>query len=221
MKSLQKPFGDSIWILNGGPVFTCVCNYSFFCASVHVTARAGVLCRNLCKWKLREHVLYVCVCVCVWERERECVCACLCLQMPRTSHDSQLRHNTHRQVWGLEGARAQIAEHGLAEQILLSLSLSHSVSVCLSLSLSAFSLFHCANTEGLFVIQSRKCKLSQIWPALLFDTIPSLFLRPPIAKRSASCSISREHGNKGSSDEIDPMISSMSGFKCGLRWHLG
>ncbi len=151
----------------------------FFCASVHVIVRASALCRYLCKWKLREHVLCVCVCVCVCECPCGCLYACLCLQRPRTSHDSQLCHNTHRQVWGLERARAQIVEHGLAEQILLSLSqflslslsLSHSMSV--SLLVSLYSLFPTVpNTEGFFVIQSRKCNWSQICPA--FCLISSL-----------------------------------------------
>lgn len=146
MKSLWKPHGDTIWILNGRLVLVCVCNYSFlFCVSLHVIVRASALCLHLCKWNQREHVLCV--------HLRGCPSACLCLQRPRTSHDSQLRHNTHRQVWGLERARAQIVEHGLAEQISLSLSQFFPISLSLthspvSLGLSVCSLSHCARHRG-------------------------------------------------------------------------
>lgn len=75
----------------------------------------------------------------------------------------------------------------------LSLSLSTDFSLaliqCLSASplVSLYSPFPTVpNTEGLFVIQSRKCNWSQICPALLFDIIPPLFLWPPITMRLAS-----------------------------------
>lgn len=205
MKSFQKPFGDSIWILNGRLVLARVCNYSLF-----FLCKCTCDCRSQCIMSVPMQMETEGTCaLCM------CVSLCLCLRGLRTSHDSQPRHNTHRQVWELGRVRAQILEHGLAEQIFLSFPIS------VSLLLSMYSLFPTVpNTEGLFVIQSRKCNWSQICPA--FCLISSLLCSCRLPSSSPClASVSETHGNKWSSDKIDLVMSWVSDFKCSLRWHLG
>lgn len=159
----------------------------------------------------------VCVCKCVGPSA--CRSACLYLQRARTSHDSWLRHHTHRQVWGLKRARAQIVEHGLAEQIFLSLSPSNlclplalSFNVCLSLGPSVFSLSHCARHRGPLCYSEKEMQLEPNLPWFLPNIIPPLFLRSPIM-RLASDNISLTLGNKWSSHRMDLMMYWMSDFK--------
>lgn len=94
---------------------------------------------------------------------------CLCLQSVRTSHDSQLRHNTHRQVRGPGesgspdcGARPRWANITLSPiYVCRARALIHCLSVSLLVSLHSLFLT-VPNTESLFVIQRRKCNRSQI-----------------------------------------------------------
>lgn len=221
MKILQKPYSISIWIQNGRLVLPRVgnlCKWTCDCESQHIMSVAMQM-------KTEEKVCFVCLCV----YSQECLPQCLCLRGSHTSHGSQSCHNTHRQVWGLERVWAQILEHGLIEQILhspscnfLSLALSLLLNVSLSLLLPLYSVFPTVpSTEGLFVIQSRKCNWSQICPAfcLISSFLCSCRLPSPcVWPQTASV---RHMGTSGAKTEIDLVMSWMSDFKYSSRWHFG
>lgn len=147
-----------------------------------------------------------------------CACACVSLWVPvitcvftRSSHIPRFffpASPQHTQT-GVRSGESESPDSGAwprRANITASLSLSHSL-------YSILPTVPC--TEGLFVIQSRKCNWSQICPA--FCLISSLLCSCRLPSPCALASVSETHGNKWSSEKTDLMMSWMSDFQVLLQ----
>lgn len=226
MKSLRKPYGDSIWILTGRWVLASVHKYRFFVCECTCDCESSALC-----WYLYTNENW-------GPRGLECARpSALPVSMfvfAKGSHIPRLSASPQHTRTGVRtgesgspdcGAWPRWANITLSlslppSDLCLPLSLSHSMSVCLPLGLAVFSLSHCAKHREPLCYSEKEMQPEPNLPCFLSNIILPLFLRSHIMCL-ASNNISMTLGNKWRSDEIDLVMSWMSDFKCSSRWHLG
>lgn len=220
MKSLWKPYGNSIWIQNVRAVHASAYNYSFLgvCACectlwlqepLHFPSTyANKDCGSMC---------HECVCVSVLVPVRACLHVCIYKGLAHpTILGFATTHTDRCEDWREQEPRlwsmASLSKYFSLSPSNLCLPLALSFNVCLSLGPSVFSLSHCARHRGPLCYSEKEMRLEPNLPWFLPNIIPPLFLGSPIM-RLASDNISLTLGNKWSSHRMDLMMYWMSDFK--------